>query len=266
MAVITPATTYPAGALNVAGHNANIFSTTAGQGVMSEPNGGLEQANLDATFAVRDEHVMSEEAVMARAESLTTPMDIYNNAFAQREEDDPTFVPIGGLCQRVYVPYDVSAMVWQWSFFVSVWRPFVVKSSEDTLFGADVPQVAVRVFIDGVEYPAFRRPFPVSADIHALAVPVAGSAGPIINYERVASLWFELSKLQTGISKGYHELTVRLFMPRVHFNDEEDELTVMAGVRRFCESPTLDGDEEVLATVHTRVTLGSRGVRCVMFK
>lgn len=266
MAIITPATTYPAGALDIAGHNANIFSTTAGQGVLSEPNGGLEQANLDATFAVRDEHVMSEEAVVARAESLTVPMDIYNNAFAQREEDDPAFVPIGGLCQRVHVPYTMSAVLWQWSFFVSVWRPFVVKASEDTLFGADVPQVAVRVFIDGVEYPAFRRPFPVSADINASAVPLSGSAAAEISYERVTSLWFELSKLQTGVSKGYHELTVRLFMPRVHFNNEEEELTVQVGVGRFCESPVIDGDAEVFSTVHTRVTLGSRGVRCVMFK
>jgi len=266
MATITPATTYPAGALDIAGHNANIFSTTAGQGVLSEPNGGLEQVNLDATFSVRDEHVMSEEAVMARAESLTMPMDIYNNAFAQREEDDPTFVPIGGLCQRVLVPYDVSAVVWQWSFFVSVWRPFVVKSQDETLFGADVPQVAVRVYVDGVEYPAFRRPLPVSADINALAIPLAGSAGAEISYERVTSLWFELSKLQTSVSKGYHELTVRLFMPRVHFNNEEDELTAMVGVGRFCESPTNDGDAEVISTIHTRVTLGSRGVRFVMFK
>jgi len=266
MATITPATTYPAGALDIAGHNANIFSTTAGQGIMSEPNGGLEQANLDAAFDVRDEHVMSEEAVTARAESLTVPMDVFNNAFAQREEDDPTFVPVGGLCQRVYIPYDVSAVVWQWSFFVAVWRPFLVSSVEDTLFGADVPQVAVRVYIDGVEYPAFRRPFPVSADLAIQDNPVAGSAGAAINYENVTSLWYDLSKLQQSVSAGYHELTVRVFMPRVHFMDEEDELKVDAGVRRFATSPVYDGDDTVQATVHTRVTLGTRSVRCVMFK
>ncbi len=269
MATITPATTYPAGALNIAGHNANVFSTTAGQGVMSEPNGGLGIANLDPAFVVRDEHVMSEEAVMAKAEGLTMPMDVYNNAFAMREEDDPVFVPIGGLCQRVYIPYNVSAVVWQWSFYVAVWRPFMVRTFEDQFLGADIPQVSVRLFIDGVEYQAFRRPLPVSADLFLSSVAgvgASGSADAQINYENVSAVWYDISKLQTAVTAGYHELSIKLYMPRVHFNNDEDETQTQVGVTRFATTPVNDGDVTVLSTVHTRVTLGSRSVRFVMFK
>jgi hypothetical protein len=269
MATITAATTYPTGLLNIAGHNANVFSTTAGQGVMSEPNGNLEIANLDPTFKVRDEHVMSEEAVMAKSEGLTAPMDVYNNAFAMREEDDPVFVPIGGLCQRVYIPFNVSAVMWQWSFYVAVWRPFMVQTAEDQLLGADIPQVSVRLFIDGVEYPAFRRPLPVSADLwlsSTVGVNHFGSAGTQINYENVSAVWYDISKLQTTVAAGYHELSVKLYMPRVHFNDAEDETQTQVGVVQYAASPENDGDTTVTSTVHTRVTLGSRSVRFVMFK
>lgn len=270
MATITAATTYPTGLLNIAGHNANVFSTTAGQGVMSEPNGNLEIANLDPTFKVRDEHVMSEEAVMAKSEGLTVPMDVYNNAFAMREEDDPVFVPIGGLCQRVYIPFNVSAVMWQWSFYVAVWRPFMVRVFETTLLGADIPQVSVRLFIDGVEYPAFRRPLPVSADLvlsDTIGASAGGSAIPSqINYENVSAVWYDISKLQTQVAAGYHELSVKLYMPRVHFNDEEDETQTQFGVLKFATSPENDGDTTVTTTIHTRVTLGSRSVRFVMFK
>lgn len=271
MATITPSTTYTNGAaLDIAGHNANIFSTASGKGVLSEPNGGLEQANLDATFRVRDEHVMSEEAVIAKSEGLTIPMDIYNNAFAMREDDDPVYVPIGGLNQRVYIPFDMSAVVWQWSFYVAVFRPYMVEVIDDQLFAQDIPTVAVRVYVDGVEYPAFRRPLPVSADLWLSLDPAVSlnSSAPTgqINYENVAALWYDFSKLQQNVSAGYHELSVKVYMPRVNINDADAEATSYVGVSKFSTSPQNDGSATVQSTVHTRVTFGSRSVRCVSFK
>ena len=125
MAIITPNTTYPAGTFPVTAHNANIYSTTSGRGIMSEPNGGLQVVNLDAAFSVRDEHVMPEEAVVARMDGTTIPMDVYNNAFGIRDDDDPAYVSIAGLGQRVYIPFTMAAVLWQWSFHVSVFRPYM---------------------------------------------------------------------------------------------------------------------------------------------
>lgn len=264
MAVITPATTYPDGvALDVAGHNANIFSTAAGEGILSEPNGGLDMTNLDAAFTVRDEHVMSEEAVMGRSESLTIPMDIYNNAFGMREEDDKQFVAIGGLCQRVYIPFNVSALVWQWSFFVAPFRPFTSKQVDDQLIGFDIPNMSVRMFIDGTEFSAFRRPLTVSGDIKLSPSVLGGTATDKINYENVTALWYDITKLQQNVTAGFHDIAVKIYIPRFHFSTDEDEAQVKPTTARF--SPSGD-TTEFFATLHTRATFGTRSVRCVMFK
>jgi hypothetical protein len=268
MATITPTTTYPNGAaLSVAGHNGNIYSTTAGQGILSEPNGGLVVANLDAAFEVQDEHVMPEEAVFARMNGTTIPMDVYNNAFGQREDDeDPNYVAVGGLCERVYVPYDVAFGVWQWAFYMAPWRPFIYRLDNET---AAIPDMALRVYIDGVEQPAFRRYMPVTAETDALLfTSAAGSvAGP--NHEQVTPLWFDISKLATNVSKGFHELTVKLWLPRVVFDlGEEEEMNLDAPLSVF--AALIDGStatsDVVNASLHTRVTFGTRNVRFVAFK
>lgn len=270
MATLIPATTYPNGAtLNVAGHNANIFSTTSGQGIQSEPNGGLIVANLDPAFRVRDEHVMSEEATFGRMNGTTAPMDVYNNAFGQREDEDPNYVAVGGLCERVYVPYDVAFGVWQWAFYMAPWRPFIYEHLTEL---ADIPDMALRVYLDGVELPAFRRYMSVSAETDAQTFSeVPGSvAGP--NHEQVTPLWFDISKLATAVSKGFHELSVKLWLPRVIFGSTTygaaEELVLNAPIGNFAAlvGGVVAGGGLVEATLHTRVTFGTRNVRFVAFK
>jgi len=266
LAVITPNTTYPAGPFVVAAHNANIYSTTSGRGVMSEPNGGLQVVNLDAAFMVKDEHVMPQEAVVAQMDGTTIPMDVYNNAFGIRDDDDPAYVAIAGLGQRVYVPYTMAAVLWQWSFHVSVFRPYMFNLDNQQA-GADLAAMTLRCFIDGVEQQAHRRGLPVSADV-LLGTSFTGTASDDTNYEQVCQLWFDITKLQQNVAAGYHELTIKLYLPRLTFNPgnldpNPDELSVDATTALF--SP--DGDTDaVSATLHTRISFGTRNVRCVMFK
>lgn len=284
MATLVPSTTYPNGAtLPVIDHNANIYAAAAGRGIMSEPNGNLQVVNLDAAFTIRDEHVMPEEAVIARTDNSTIPMDIYNNAFGIRDDADPAYVAIAGLGQRIYVPYNVAVAVWQWSFHVSVFRPYMYSLSEQGQ--AALADMNIRVFIDGVEQPAHRRGLPVSADLF-LDEPLNGTAqnknivnivaglfpdapktGATYDYEHVSQLWFDISKMQTNLTKGFHELTVKVYMPRITFNPNgdvnPDELTINALTKDF--SPN-GNDDEIEARVHTRISFGTRSVRCVMFK
>lgn len=267
MAIITPNTTYPAGTFPVTAHNANIYSTTSGRGIMSEPNGGLQVVNLDAAFSVRDEHVMPEEAVVARMDGTTIPMDVYNNAFGIRDDDDPAYVSIAGLGQRVYIPFTMAAVLWQWSFHVSVFRPYMFNL-ENQQVGADLAAMTLRCFIDGVEQPAHRRGLPVSADV-LLGTPFTGTASGETNYEHVTQLWFDLTKLQQNVAAGYHELTIKLYLPRVTFNPggltaNPDELEVEVSTNAF--SPDGDAADTVNATLHTRISFGTRNARCVMFK
>lgn len=284
MATITPNTTYPNGAtLPTASHNANIYSTTSGRGIMSEPNGGLQVVNLDAAFTIRDEHVMPEEAVIARMDGTTIPMDVYNNAFGIRDDDNPAYVAIAGLGERVYVPYNLTAMVWQWSFHISVFRPYLYSTDEQGQ--AALADMNIRVFIDGIEQQAHRRGLPVSADLFldeplngtaqnkdivdtiAALFPESPKTGAVYDYGHVCQLWFDMSSLRQNVTKGYHELTVKVYMPRIVFNPagepDPEELAIEANTADF--SP--NGDNEVInARVHTRISFGTRNVRCVMFK
>ena len=253
MSTIVAATTYPDGTvLDVANHNANVFSTISNRGVMSVPNGGLEQPNLVAGFKATAEHVMSEEAVMSLTEGTTFPMDIYSNGFGIVEESDVNFFAVGGLCQRVYIPFDVSTLVWEYSFFLAAFRPFVFNNTTDT-----TSRIAVdfRVFIDGTEYTSMRRSAPVSAD-----VTIGGVFSD--NYERVGASYYDFAFAQTGVTKGYHELAVKLYMERPI--DSTDNKSVKFFVNGSFFGP--DQDDDVECVLHTRVTFGTRSVRAIMFK
>lgn len=253
MSTIVATTTYPDGSpLDIAGHNANVFSTVSNQGVMSVPNGGLEQPNLIAGFSATAEHIMSEEAVMARAEGTTFPMDIYSNGFGIVEESDVNFVAVGGLCQRVYIPFDVSTLVWEWSFFLAAFRPQVNYTAQDT-----TQRIAVdfRVFVDGTEYTSMRRSAPITADITA-------GGGNWENYERVGASYYDFAFAQTSVTKGYHEVAVKLYMERPINPYDAKAVRFLVNGEWF--GP--DQSDDVECIMHTRVTLGTRSVRCVMFK
>jgi hypothetical protein len=262
MATITPSTTYTNGAaLDIAGHNANIFSTASGKGVLSEPNGGLEQVNLDPgslspfrePFRIYDENVMSEEAVFARQDSLTAPMDLFSNAFgdAGQTEDDlreKSFVTIAGLSERVYFPYAVTAVVWQWSFFANLYRAFMGDMGSDGII--------IRAYLDGQPIAAFTRPLVISAQVY----PGAGGANNALSddYEDFTAMWYDFSKLSTNVSAGYHELSVKVYMER----SDRLALFVAEGIIPDADDP----GETFEYRVFTRATFGVRNIRCVSFK
>ena len=266
MATITATTTYPDGAaLNIAGHNENVFSTTAGKGVMSEPNGGLDKVNLVGGFTLRDEHVMSEEAAFARQDSSTFAFDLYNNVFGQREDGEKTYVTLGGLSHRLYIPFDVSALVWQWSFFIAPWRPYITQFFEGQEVGTQsIPDLYLRVFVDGVDKTPFFRAVAVSADVQIQPSAYSGTAQGRVNYERVSAMWYDISKLETSVTKGFHELSVRVYMPRIHHQNSDDESQVLANQETW--SPSGDPGEDVYATLHDRITLGTRNIKAIVFK
>lgn len=267
MSTITATTTYPDGAaLNIAGHNENVFSTTAGKGVMSEPNGGLDKVNLAGGFTLRDEHVMSEEAVFARQDSSTFAFDLYNNAFGQRDDAEKTYVTLGGLSHRLYIPFDVSALVWQWSFFIAPWRPYITQYFQGQEAGTQsIPDLYLRVFVDGVDKTPFFRAVAVSADVQISPSDYGGTAGGRVNYERVTAMWYDISKLETSVTKGFHELAVRVYMPRIHHQNSDAESEVKANETTW-GNPDGDAGTPVYATLHDRITLGTRNIKAVVFK
>ena len=253
MATITPQTTYPDGSpLDIANHNANVYSVTLGRGIMSEPNGGLEQANLVSGFTVRAEHIMSEEAVFARADSMTTSMDIYSNGFGVVNDEETNYVAVAGLAQRVYIPFDISALVWEWSFFIAAFRP-AIGIGETTV----LPNLDMRVFVDGVDYPSMRRPVPVSVDL-------AAGTSTLYDFEQIAANWYDFALLQENVTKGFHEISVKLFMERP-INPATDQAPTV-NVPGALFGPDQAGGTAVESKIHTRISYGTRSARAIMFK
>lgn len=256
MAIITPATTYPAGALNVAGHNANIYSTAAGQGVMSEPNGGLEQANLAPAFAVRDEHVMSEEAVRASQDGLNVPMDLFSNGFGDSGEDEDStrekvYITVAGLSHRVYFPYNARHVLWQWSTYIAVYHPVFYENQE----GFNRDNLIIRAYIDGLPIAAFTRPMVPSAMLYE----GLGTSNDALaeDYEDSTAMWYDFTKLVRNVPAGYHELSVKVYMER----SEHTVALVAEGIIPDADDPADTYDYYA----HNRITFGVRNVRCVSF-
>lgn len=256
MATITPVTTYPAGALNIAGHNANVFSTTAGQGIMSEPNGGLEIANLDPSFTMRDEHVMSEEAVRGSQDGLNAPMDLFSNGFGDSgdSEDAPrekTFVTVAGLSHRVYFPFTARFVLWQWSFFSSVYHP----AFYDVNNGYNRDNLIIRAYLDGQPIAAFTRPLVPSAMIYEGLGTTNNARSE--DYEDSTAMWYDFSKLSKNVTEGYHELDIKVYMER----NRHTTNFVAEGIIPDADDPADTYEYDV----HNRITFGVRNVRCVTF-
>jgi len=260
MATITPSTTYPNGAaLDIAGHNANIFSTTSGRGVLSEPNGGLGISNLDAAFKVRDEHVMSEEMLRGTQDGLNVPMDIFSNAFGdlgvtEDSSQEKSFVTVAGLSHRVFFPYTTTFVLWQWSFFASLYRPCFWSFND----GFSTDSIIIRAYLDGQPIAAFTRPLTVSAMLYEKELSGSFYNYPLReDYEDLTAMWYDFSKLTTGVTKGYHELNIKVFMERA-------DRTVQARAEEIIPDAA-DPEDLYDYKALNRVTFGVRNVRCLSF-
>lgn len=266
MATITPATTYPTGTtLDVTNHNENVYSLTSGRGLISEANGGLNASNLAPGFTVTSSRVMSEEAVSARQDASTFTMDIFSNAFNIPETESEIVVPIAGLTQRVYLPYDVSVLVWQWSYFMAAWRPFLSRSAvvDPTNNGNQIPDLWMRVYIDGVEQTSFFRSIPVTA-LYTERDHGGGTYPLLFNADAAGAVWTDQAKMQINVLKGWHELSVKLFIPRIRFKSEDVDMR--AYVPETVYAPSGDSGLNLDSRLYMRVTYGSRSVKCIAFK
>jgi len=103
-------------------------------GIMNVANGCLDTLNLDTDTEIRAQHIMPEQAALARMESMRPTNTVYGNSSGTlqkryvTEQEDPSgrriddgeqFFNLPGLGLRWYQPYTASAALIQWSFFAS---------------------------------------------------------------------------------------------------------------------------------------------------
>jgi hypothetical protein len=121
-------------------HNTRSLNPTTitdhNSGLMSTANGNLDTLNLDTRTTIKAQHIMPEQACLARMESMRSTNTVYGNSSGTLDKhyesgadsasgtlraynDTEQFFNLPGLSLRWYQPYDASAALLQWSFFVS---------------------------------------------------------------------------------------------------------------------------------------------------
>jgi len=252
--------------LDTDGHNTNVYSTdSSGEGIMSEANGGLDGANLDAGFKVYAEHIQPGEVTQAAQEAHVETVDCWQDVFARapaQSNDVATVtvdncVPVPGCGIRFYQPYAASYALLSFSFFVSNHRPITGTNtgspSSEPVFSLDssdgLLRMGVFACLDGTIIDHTRRRLPKTNALYTTANPVIllpGTTG-----EKRASVWYDMCHLESSLSKGYHDLQLYLYMEEL---DASQNLTVSRGK-----------SVEIVARFYQRCSFGVRSARVLSF-
>tara|TARA_A100001391_G_C5082952_1_gene280382 strand:+ start:7127 stop:8125 length:999 start_codon:yes stop_codon:yes gene_type:complete len=148
------------------GFNKNIYTPwqhrKEGLGLYSTINGELDKNNLHDNFLIQKQHIMPEQAVIARMESLRDSCTIYGRSSDGLSEQDTypaeaegseagDFFTVPGLSLRWYQAYDASAALAQWSFFLS-WNNWMGRFKD--VFRSSWAQgvfteISLRCLVDG---------------------------------------------------------------------------------------------------------------------
>ena len=222
MTTIVPSLVYTDGqVLDVEKHNDNVYTTALNQGIMSTANGGLDATNLDSAFKVESEHLQIEEVAVARQDGRNTTVDCFQSAFARTATATAEninesgaaanlFVPLPGASLRFYQPYDATCAHLSWSMFLN---PFTVRTytagtdAGDEFTAMLSPLTGIVLKFDGAPIRHTRREVPITAWV-TNATTAAVSDG-----EAHCCQWWDMSHLiTTGLSKGYHDLQVCMYM------------------------------------------------------
>lgn len=206
---------YPEGTtLDTGAHNDAIMGES-GSGLMGTINGHIDTENFNTKFRIKPEHVMSEQAAIGRQEwdqySTTIYSDGVSSGNISVQNEDQNRFRIPGCTLRFYQPYQASFALLQWSLFVGVtkWKVTRAKNLDD-LF----PRLNFVAYLDGNKLDHTYRKLGRS---HQLDSSTTSSIGGVkrINNESHNALWYDMSHLVTGLSSGWHELSVHLVLANV---------------------------------------------------
>lgn len=216
MATIVPTYAYTDGAaLNISGHNINLYSTVDGEGVYSEANGGIQAANTDLAFEIQDYHVWPEEAVRVRGDNNRQTVDYFSAVETGADVADGNareeLVNVAGCGLRFYVPYQCDVLFTA-GFFVSVWRPHVGGDQEDAT-NIDLGDIRMQLTMDlptgsvgtsGVIGHS-KRGLPVSVRVNT-------ATDVVTQVEDVACFYFNLHHYEREVSMGFVDFHLRLLI------------------------------------------------------
>jgi len=257
MTTIAPTYAYTDNAiLSVNGHNLNLYSPTAGRGLYSESNGGLDAGNFAAAFRARDHHIWPEEAVRTRGEQSREPVDYWSEADAGPDVDDGNareeLINVAGCGLRFYVPYK-SSVLWNIGFFVHVFRPFIGSKNDQEVSSYTHGDIRLQLSLSeaGGSYGKVahtRRSLPVSVFIDN------DPADPRVTlYEDWCSFYFDFHHMSRNINAGWHDIQLRLGLTEPGGGTQHN-------IKRVVPSDTNPAGRTQIwnHSIHNRVTFGVR--------
>ena len=226
--------------LNTESHNKNVYDADGNTGIMSESNGGLGTNNLDSNFVAHAEHVFPETVAFGRQEGMTDPIQCFSDKYGSRLTDTATIIagtkyegfikPIPGCGIRVYLPYNASAVLWQWSYFVNPQMLLAVPGVGNTDANSDA--VPFNGFValkrDGILLESTIRGLPPGVMYHNHS-----DSGVSLNMDELtrpgfhsrtarASMWRDMHYLDTDASyltKGWHDIQLCMHLEHPAISD-----------------------------------------------
>jgi hypothetical protein len=270
MATVVLPYTYVKGAvLDATGHNRNSFSLTPGEGVYSEPNGGLDGANLSSTFTVNQDLVQPEQVTFARAAGARSTLDNMGdvNLCDQDGSVDATLESqaLPGCGLRVYLPFDASMVLWEVGFFWHCSRFMLPDAATEQGAFPQSSKIITKLMVDGVAQDYTRREYPPTLfqNYHQESFVDNGIARSyqqeLRTTERAMSQYRDISHLAltaSEVSAGWHELSLSFFVqPRPAARGNP---VVLDTVRRYSGAGTVAIKK---VNLECRWTVGCRNAR-----
>ena len=206
-----PATT----TLNTDEHNKNMYSSTNTEGLISTPNGDLENANLAGSFRLRADMIQPGQMVHTRNYASEQSFDFYSNAFPDHADaagtaadENLVATQLGDFALRIRVPYQMPFALWQWQMYMSWYVPqvSVLVAGGSAVYARGT--IFFKVFIDGTAVQHTYRELPTSA------VVVDAANNGMVYYESLAAQWYSMRTHSVNLTKGWHDISIRAGIQR----------------------------------------------------
>jgi len=230
--------------LDVDGHNDNVYSTSVDHGIMSTANGRIGASGLPTGFECEKEHVWPGEVFRGHQDFQYETAHYFSDVASESATE--LYIPVAGCALRVYMPYDVTFALWQWSFHFSCGLPQIDQPWDGDASDRVEPIIRIKASYDGTELEHTRRQAPLTAYI--LNSP--GTSFETKQYENYLSRPYDMAHMVTSVSAGWHEIQLNVYME--NFTDEFEFVTVLPG-------PT--ASTSIAHDVFSRASFGIRNAR-----
>lgn len=253
MAIVVPGYVPADGALfDPTGWNGDIRSTTNGVSVFGELNGHIQNANIAAGELVHARHIRPLENFRAEWGGQTDTTDWYELLWGTDYDVTNGWLAVPGASRRIYCPWDATAAVLQVSAFGSNLRMREVSAPPA---GPDPvppsgPNMYIAMFIDDVRERSTTRRFPYSyyPSINPGTPEYFNTREPVMTHH------FDLVKVNLLMTKGYHDVALKIQIPQNTGKESMYALYAGGAADQLCDH-----------SVTHRIRLGIRAASIIAF-